>query len=64
MIARFNSLDRNERVYWVGLGMLFLGLTINVSVATALVVTGSAMALESVVTSYLATWLSWKSTRK
>ena len=64
MIARFNSLDRNERVYWVGLGMLFLGLTINVSVATALIVTGSAMALESVVTSYLATWLSWKSTRK
>ena len=64
MIARFKSLDRNERVYWVGLGMLFLGLNIGVSVATALIVTGSALALEAVITSYLATWMNWKSTRK
>lgn len=58
------SLDRNEMTYWVGLGMMFIGLTLSVSIATALVVIGSAMALESVVTSYLATWLSWKSSRK
>lgn len=58
------SFDRNEMTYWVGLVMMFIGLTLSVSIATALVVTGSAMALESVVTSYLATWLSWKSSRK
>ncbi len=52
------SLDRNEKTYWVGLVMLFIGLTLSVSIATALIVTGAAMALESVVTSYLATWLS------
>lgn len=52
------SLDRNEKSYWVGLVMLFIGLTLNVSVATALMVTGAVMALESVITSYLATWLN------
>ncbi len=57
------SLDRNEVTYWVGLAMLFAGLAWGVSAATALVVTGAAMALESVVTSYLATWLSMR-TRK
>ncbi len=58
------SLEREEVTYWVGLALLFTGLTIRVSVATALIVTGAAMALESVVTSYLATWMSWTSTRK
>jgi hypothetical protein len=58
------SLDRNEKTYWVGLVMLFTGLTLSVSIATALVVTGAAIALESVITSYLATWMSWKSVRK
>lgn len=57
------SLEREEVTYWVGLALLFTGLTIRVSVATALIVTGAAMALESVVTSYLATWLSMR-TRK
>lgn len=58
------SLNRNEVTYWVGLAMLFVGLTLSVSVATALVVTGTIVAAESVITSYLATWLSWKSARK
>lgn len=58
------SLEREEVTYWVGLALLFTGLTIRVSVATALIVTGAVMALESVVTSYLATWMSWTSTRK
>lgn len=56
------SLDRNEVTYWVGLAMLFIGLSLRVSVATALIVTGAAMALESVVTSYLATWLGVQQT--
>lgn len=54
------SLDRNEKTYWVGLAMLFVGLSLSVSVATALTVTGAAMALESVATSYLATWLDFQ----
>lgn len=58
------SLDREEITYWVGLAMLFVGLSLRVSVATALTVTGTAMALESVVTSYLATWIGTQSARK
>lgn len=58
------SIEREEVTYWVGLGMLFAGLTISVSVATALVVTGAVIALESVVTSYLATWIGIKNVRK
>ena len=52
--------DRNELTYWVGLMMLFIGLCFSVSVATALAVVGGAMALESVLTSYVATWASEK----
>lgn len=54
------SIDRNEMTYWAGLAMLFIGLSLSVSVATALTVTGAAMALESVATSYLATWLGFQ----
>ena len=52
------SLDRNELTYWVGLALLFVGLCLRVSVATALIVTGAIITLESVVTSYMITWLS------
>ena len=45
------SLNRNEVTYWVGLAMLFVGLTLSVSVATALVVIGAIVAAESVITS-------------
>ena len=58
------SLEREEVTYWVGLALLFVGLTIRVSVATALIVTGAVIALESVVTSYLATWLAFKNEAK
>lgn len=54
------SLDRNEVTYWLGLLMLFAGLTVRVSVETALIVVGASVAAESVVTSYLATWMSEK----
>lgn len=57
MIAWLKSQDRNEVTYWIGLLMLFIGMSLRVSVATALVVVGGAMALESVITSYLATWI-------
>lgn len=58
------SLEREEVTYWLGLVLLFIGLSAGVSVATALIVTGAAMASESVITSYLATWLSIRSARK
>jgi len=60
----FKSIEREEVTYWVGLALLFVGLTIRVSVATALIVTGAVIALESVVTSYLATWLAFKNEAK
>lgn len=52
------TLDRNEIAYWLGLLMCFGGLALGVSVATALTVCGAAMAAESVLTSYLAAWLT------
>ncbi len=52
------SLDQNEITYWAGLMMLFVGLTLRVSVETALVIVGTAMAAESVITSYLASWIA------
>ncbi len=58
-----NSLDRNEVTYWIGLIMLFVGLSMRVSVETALIVVGAVIAAESVITSYLAMWTAL-STRK
>ena len=57
------SMDRNEITYWLGLLMLFIGLCLSKSAATALISVGAVMAVESVVTSYLATWMA-SSTRK
>lgn len=59
-----DSLDKNELRYWMGLIFVFIGLSLRVSVATALTVVGIVIAVESVITSYLATWLSWKGMRK
>lgn len=58
MILWIKSLNRNEVTYWVGLALLFVGLSLRVSVATALIVIGAVITLESVFTSYLATWFS------
>lgn len=52
------SLERNEITYWFGLCLLFIGLALSVSVATALTVVGVAITLESVVTSYMVTWMA------
>lgn len=58
MITWLRSLNSNVRNYWLGLGLLFAGLSLTVSVATALVVVGAVLAAESVITSYLAMWFS------
>ncbi len=52
--------ERNEVVYWLGLLALLIGLALETSVGSALSVVGAAMAAESVATSYLAAWLSYK----
>ena len=54
----FFSLERNEVTYWLGLLLLVLGLQLGVSMATALCVVGAVLALESISTSYLATWMA------
>jgi hypothetical protein len=51
------KLDPSERHYWLGLLLLFAGLSWGVSVATGLTVVGAIIAGESVVTSYLAQWI-------
>ena len=50
--------DRSELTYWLGLIFLFIGLSVWLSVAIALSVTGAVITLESVVTSYLASWIA------
>lgn len=52
------SIDRNEITYWLGLLMLFTGLAIRVSVATALIVAGATVLATSVASSFFVTWLS------
>lgn len=50
--------DRQDLTFMVGCLLLFLGLSISVSVATALSVVGAVLAVESVLTSYVAAWIS------
>lgn len=54
----FPIIDRNEATFWIGLVMMFIGLALSVSVATALLIIGGVIALESLATSYLATWMA------
>jgi hypothetical protein len=54
------SMDRNDLTYWLGLIMMFVGLTWLVSVFVALTVVGLGIAIESVITSYLVTWFNTK----
>lgn len=58
MIKIWKALERSEQTYWIGLALLFIGLALGVSVATALSVIGAVIVLESVVTSYMAAWSS------
>ena len=57
MITWLRSQDRNDLTYWLGLLMLFAGISLTVSAATALIVVGTLIAGESVLTSYLAAWI-------
>jgi len=52
------SLDTHQKTYWLGLLMSFTGLSFTCSVAVALVVVGGLIAVESVLTSYLAAWIN------
>lgn len=54
--------DRQDLTFMVGCLLLFLGLSISVSVATALSVVGAVLAVESVLTSYVAAWISTRKT--
>jgi hypothetical protein len=45
------SLDPNERMYWFGMVLLFIGLAFGVSVATALMVTGGVIVFISILNS-------------
>jgi hypothetical protein len=58
MMKLLKSLERNEITYWFGLCLLFIGLALSVSVATALSVIGGIVVFESVVTSYMVTWMA------
>lgn len=55
-LAWLASIDRNELTFWLGLLLLFIGLVVGVSVATALIVTGAIVTGESILTSYIAQW--------
>jgi len=55
--------DRTEVTYWMGLLLLGLGLSLSVSIATALIVVGTVMVAESIITSYLEAWLVSRSSK-
>lgn len=59
-----NALDRNDVMYFFGLAMVFVGLSLSVSVATALIIVGAVMSGVSVVASFFVTGLSARSPSK
>ncbi len=52
--------DRHDLTFAGGLTMLFVGLSMSVSVATALTIVGAVLAVEAVLTSYVAAWISMR----
>ena len=62
-ITWLGAQDRNDLTYWLGLLMLFVGLTWSASLFTALTVVGAIMAVESVITSYMAQWIKARNIR-
>lgn len=52
------SAERNEKAYWIGLFLMFVGLTWSSTVFVALTVVGTVMIIESIATSYLAGWIN------
>jgi hypothetical protein len=51
------SLDPNQVTYWIGLCMIFAGLSLSVSVATALTVCGTVLVVTGTASSFFMTWL-------
>ena len=49
------TMDQNQRNYWLGLLLLFCGLTWSL---IGLTVVGAVMVVDGVLTSYLVVWLS------
>ena len=64
LFAWLRSLDPNQRNYWMGLFLLLIGLTFFASFPLALTVVGGVMAVESVITSYLAGLLKSRAERE
>ena len=52
--------DENDVIFYAGLGMLFAGLALVVSVGTALVVVGAVLAGVALANSYVRIWMSRK----
>lgn len=57
-IQWFSSLDKNLLAYWLGLLMLFAGLSLGISIAMALSVVGGVLVFTSAASSFFLTWLS------
>lgn len=63
-LAWLNNQERSEKMYWLGLLLLFIGLTFWKSVFLAMTIVGATMAVESVLTSYLAGLLKSRAERE
>lgn len=50
--------DWNDWFYYCGLVLLFSGLSLEISIGTALIVIGAIVAAVAVANSYIAVWLS------
>ncbi len=58
LIGWVRAQDRQDLTFMAGCLLLFLGLSISENIATALSVVGAVLAVESVLTSYVAAWIS------
>jgi len=57
------KLDTNDIIYYFGLILLFLGMTIAFSIGHALIATGGILVLISVINSFVRVWLSQREER-
>lgn len=60
----YQAADKNTLAYWSGLALLGLGVTLSVSVATALVVVGAILVVISTASSFYMTHLATRTPKR
>jgi hypothetical protein len=64
LLTWYKSADKNTLADWSGLVILFLGVALGVSVATALMVLGGILVVISTASSFYLTYLAMRSVKR